>query len=140
MTMAKTKQKFFCTHICKLLYYITLLILLMTFYTISTCITHDISSSYFLCTSYISMYKVFVQGRGRSKLLNLCPIPIVYVAIKICSNQIKFKYQEHTHWISPQFVNQIFFCVLNPNWGSLLQYIYEQLQKICKMHKINIHP
>ena len=55
----------------------------MTFYTISSCITHDISSS---CSSNISMYKVFVLGRGRSKLSNLCPIPIA-----LCCNKNMFK-------------------------------------------------
>ena len=57
----------------------------MTFYTISTCITHDISSSYFLRTSYI-----ICIGRGRSKVVNFCPIPIALYCNK---NMFKSKYQ-----------------------------------------------
>ena len=61
----------------------------MTFYTDSTCITHDISFSYFfvllifLCINYLYRERTI-------QVFELVSNPIgqlLYVAIKICSNQ-----------------------------------------------------
>ena len=61
-----TKANHFCTHVCKLLYYVTLLILLMTFHLNRTCVTHDLPFSYvcvllihvFLCINYLYRERV----------------------------------------------------------------------------------
>ena len=52
-----------------------------------TYITHDPSFSHFgVLLIFLCLYCI---GKGRSKCLNLCPIPIALYCNKICSNQFK---------------------------------------------------